>query len=174
MEKITIRKFVCDDAEQCAKLNCLVWKQAYSHIFPKQVFELQQQNIANKIQMFKSGINDDNILTYVAEYNGEIVGYVSGSLISQYELFAQNGYAEMLAIYINPDFQQKGIAKQFRQFFLEWLKLNCISKYVVGVLEQNQKARLVYEKWGGVLADNKQSFEMLGNNYSEVFYTYTI
>lgn len=173
-EKIIIRKQQYEDVECCAKLNILVWRDAYKHIFPKQVFEVQQQNISNKIQMFKSGLDDDNILTYVAEINGEIVGYFSGSLHSQYSCFADKGYADLLAIYINPKFQGKGIATQFKKIFIEWLHKNGKEKFVVGVLEQNKNARLVYEKWGGILSDYTQSFKMLDNDYCEVFYTYTI
>ena len=77
-EKIIIRKQQYEDVECCAKLNILVWRDAYKHIFQKQVCEVQKQNISNKIQMFKSGLDDDNILTYVAEINGEIVGEGEG------------------------------------------------------------------------------------------------
>ena len=173
-DEIVIRKFEFNDAEQCANLNALVWQDAYKHIFPMQVFENQQKHINDKIKMFQNGIGNENILTYVAEVEGEIVGYISGALVSEYEYFAEKGYADMLAVYIKPQYQQKGIAKQFRQIFVGWLKENQKNKYVVGVLAQNNKARLVYEKWGGELSDYKQSFTMLGNDYSEVFYTYII
>ena len=173
-EKIIIRKQKYDDAEHCAKLNALVWKEAYKHIFPKQVFDNQQENISKRIQMFQSGINDENIITYVAEIEGEIVGYFSGSLISQYSYFADKGYADLLAIYIKPNCQGKGIATQFKKIFVEWLNKHGKEMFVVGVLKKNKQARQVYEKWGGVLSDYEQCFKMLENEYSEVFYTYKV
>lgn len=171
---IKIRKFEFFDAEKCAKLNALVWQDAYKHIFPEQVFVNQQKNIDKKTQMFQNGINDKNILTYVAEVDGEIVGYISGSLVSQYEYFSDREFADLLAIYINPEYQGKGIATKFKQIFVDWLRTNGKTKFVVGVLEKNNKARVVYEKWGGNICDYRQSFQMLDQNYTEVFYTYTI
>ena len=59
--------------------------------------------------------------------------------------------------------------------FLTSLKHNNFAVgYVIGVLKDNQKARRIYEKWGGKLEDFMQPFVKLGVNYDEVFYTYNI
>lgn len=45
---------------------------------------------------------------------------------------------------------------------------------MIGVLKENDKARKVYEKWGGKLDKYTQPFVKLGVGYDEVFYTYEL
>ena len=58
--------------------------------------------------------------------------------------------------------------------FEKWAKENGATKYVIGVLRDNYKARKVYEKWGGKLDEYVQPFVKLGVEYDEVFYTYNL
>ena len=58
--------------------------------------------------------------------------------------------------------------------FEKWAKENGATKYVIGVLRDNHKARRVYEKWGGKIDKYVQPFVKLGVDYDEVFYTYDL
>ena len=175
MKNIIIRKVKNEDAEQYIKLNNLVWRDAYGHIFPEEVFEERELKTYKKIKEFASNVyNSDKQFVYVAEINGVIVGFISCQLISQYKYFADKGYADLMAIYIHPNYQGKGIGSKFKQLFVEWLKSKGINKFVVGVLQENHKARAVYEKWGGILDEYTQQFVKLGKGYTEVFYTFNV
>ena len=118
--------------------------------------------------------NDNMSLSYVAEIEGKIVGFVFGRMISHYEHFGERGYADLEAIYIHPDYQGLGMGNKFKQIFVDWAKSNGATKFVIGVLKDNHNARKVYEKWGGKLDEYTQPFVKLGVEYDEVFYTFDL
>ena len=172
LNEIIVRPIKRKDVEQYINLKNIVWRNAYSHIFPEEVFLLREKSIDNMVKDF---LNNDYInpmqFNYVAEHNGRIVGILSGKLHSDYEYFKMNNYAELMAVYILPEYQGKGIASRLKNLFIDWLKENNVKKYVIGVLRDNRKARDVYENWGCELSDYSQPFVKLGVEYSEVFYT---
>ena len=174
-KNIIIRQVKKEDAEQYIKLTNIVWRDAYKHIFPEEVFIERENNIDAKIEKFPTyAYNDDTQMMYVAEHEGRIVGFVSAKLISGYSYFAEKGYADLMAMYIHPEYQGEGIASKFKNMFEKWAKENGATKYVIGVLRDNHKARRVYEKWGGKLEEYFQPFVKLGVGYDEVFYTYDL
>lgn len=175
MKNIVIRKVKPEDAKQFITLRNFVWRDAYKHIFPEEVFDERENNLSEMIDAFSSRFYNDNTkMVYVAEYKGEIIGYISAKSTSNYDYYFDKGYAEIMAIYIHPMYQGRGIGSKFKNVFLDWAKKNGITKFVIGVLKDNFKARKVYEKWGCNLDDYTQSFVQLGVSYDEVFYTYNL
>lgn len=96
-----------------------------------------------------------------------------GSINSNYEHFNVK-YADLIGLYIDPDFQEKGIGSSFKRMFEEWAIKNGATRYVIGVLKDNHKARTIYEKWGGKLSTYEEDVYKLGVAYREVFYTYDL
>lgn len=172
---LIIRKTEPKDAEQHVRLGLSVWRCAYKNIFPEEVFIDKENKAEDKIKNFDKSIQNDNMsLSYVAESDGKIVGFVFGRMISHYEHFGKMGYADLEAIYIHPDYQGLGIGSKLKQIFIDWAKSNGATKFVIGVLKDNHNARKVYEKWGGKLDEYTQPFVKLGVGYDEVFYTYDL
>lgn len=171
---IKIRKLKLSDAKEYVTLHNLVWQSAYAHIFPKEVFIDREKRSKEKIENFHNLVNAPNEIGYVAEIDNTIVGFMNATLISNYEHFKDLGYAELMGLYIHPDYQNKGIGSSFKQIFVDWAKNQGATKYVIGVLRDNFNARKVYEKWGGKLDNYTQPFVKLGVEYDEVFYTYEI
>ncbi len=173
-ESINIRKVNEEDALNWFTLINKVWRDAYHHIFPEEVFIERENTINKKIGNFTNKMKNDNKnIAYVAEYKGELIGLMSGSITSSYEYFSDE-YADLIALYIHPKFQGKGIGTSFRNIFEKWAKENGASKYVIGVLKENTKARKVYESWGGKLSEHEQNFVQLDIGYPEVFYLYDL
>ena len=172
---IIIRKINSQDARQYIKLKTLVWRDAYKHIFPEEVFIDMEEKEEQKIKDFnKNYFNDDTKINYVAELNGNIIGLFMGRIDSGYHYFNEKGFADLEALYIHPNYQGLGIANRFKKIFIDWLINRNKTKYVIGVLKENKKARIIYEKWGGMLDDYSQKYVKLNNFYDEVFYTYEI
>ena len=171
---INIRKCEITDAEQYVTLHNLVWRDAYKHIFPEEVFIDREKRTKEKIEKITNIINAPNEICFVAEENDTIVGFMNATILSYYDHFKNLGYAELMGIYIHPEYQNKGIGSKFKQIFVDWAKNQGATKYVIGVLRDNFKARKVYEKWGGKLDNYTQPFVKLGVEYDEVFYTYEI
>ena len=175
MKDIIFRKVERRDAEQFVKLNNFVWRVAYKDIFPEEVFVERDDFASEKIQNFESiYYNDDTEIVYVAEHNAKIVGLLLGRIDSDYNYFNEQGYADLQALYVHPDYQGQGIASRLKYIFVEWAKKNGAERFVIGVLKDNKGARSVYEKWGGKLDTHTQPFQKLGKDYAEVFYTFEI
>ncbi len=171
---IKIRKVNQADATKWFKFINKSWRSAYKNIFPEEVFIEKEKNVEEKEKNFSQKIRNDNEnIALVAEYNSEIIGVMCGAINSKYEHFKLE-YADLIGLYIDPSFQGKGIGSSFRKIFEEWARKNGATKYVIGVLKDNQKARTIYEKWGGKLSAYEEDFYKLGVAYKEVFYTYDL
>ncbi len=171
---INIRKVNENDGYDWTKLVNRVWRDAYKHIFPEEVFREKDNSIDKKVATFAERIKNDNQkIAYVAESEGRIIGIMCGSINSGYEYF-KNEYADLTALYIDPNYQGKGIGSSFKKIFENWARENGASKYVIGVLKDNSKARKIYESWGGKLSDVEEDFMKLDIKYPEVFYTYDL
>jgi RimJ/RimL family protein N-acetyltransferase len=171
---IKIRKIEEKDATIWFKFVNKVWRTAYKNIFPEEVFLEKEKNIEEKEKNFNEIVyNNNEQIALVAEYENKIVGIMVGTINSNYEYF-NSEYADLQGLYIAPNFQGKGIGSSFKKMFENWARKNGANKYVIGVLKDNQKARAVYEKWGGKLSTYEQDFYKLGIAYKEVFYTYDL
>ena len=80
------------------------------------------------------------------------------------------GYADLIALYIHPDYQHVGLGTRLKDVFVDWVMNSGASKFVIGVLKDNKKARSVYENWGGAL--DTYTFKYKG--LDEVFYIYDL
>lgn len=175
MSDYIIRKAESKDAEEYIRLNNFVWRDAYKHIFPEEVFLERESRAEYKIKNFDSiYYNNNDGIAYVAEHDGKIVAIMLGRIISDYEYFKNKNYADLQALYVHPEHQGRGLAGKLKNIFIQWAKENNAKNFVIGVLKDNFKARTVYEKWGGKLEDFSQPFVMLDKGYEEVFYTYEI
>ncbi len=172
-ELLKIRKVESKDARDWFVFGFKIWRDAYKNIFPEEVFVDRESKLEEKVKNFDNKIqNNEENIAYVATYNGKIVGTMCGSIKSSYDHFGE--YADLIGLYIDPKFQGLGIGSKFRDIFEEWAIKNGATKYVIGVLKDNIKARKVYESWGGKLSELEEDFIKLGVGYPEVFYTYDL
>ena len=170
---LTIRKVKPEDARGWVILHNKVWRDAYSHIFPEEVFIDREIKLEEKIKTFTDKMkNDSESMAYVAEYNGKIVGTMCGSITSSYNHFDK--YADLIGLYVDPKYQGLGIGSSLKNIFENWAIEHGATQYVIGVLKDNIKARKVYEAWGGKLSEFEEDFVKLGVGYPEVFYTYDL
>ncbi len=151
-----------------------VWRDAYSHILPVEVFDARDYARKDRANGFtQEKFVGERKIGYVAEHEGKIIGLMFGTLDSDYEFF-KNEYADLVALYVYPEYQGKGIGTALRDIFIEWAKEKNADRFVIGVLKDNAKARKVYEAWGGTLSEHEHEFVQMGVGYPEVFYTYVI
>lgn len=170
----TIRKARIEDAEQFVKLHCLVWRHAYKHIFPEEVFAKKEAKIPEKIKSWPNyHIHNDNVICYVAEIDNKLIGFMAGTYISEYEHYQD--FADLNGLYIHPDYQHIGLGKEFFDTFVNEIKKKNINRFMLGVLKDNYQARKAYEKWGGKLDTTYTlPYENSGVKTEEVFYIYEV
>ena len=171
---LKIRKVNSKDAKEWFQLVNKVWRDAYKNIFQEEVFIEKENQVHERVKTFNKKINNSNkSIAYVAEYDGNIIGIMCGNINSLYEYFKAD-YADLKAIYIDPKFQRLGIGSAFKDIFEKWAKENGATKYVIGVLKDNIKARKVYELWGGRLSEYENNYSKLDIEYPEVFYIFDL
>jgi GNAT superfamily N-acetyltransferase len=99
----------------------MVWRDAYKEIFPEEVFLEKERNAHETVKSFNERIyNNNEKIAYVAEYEGEIVGLMFGVINSNYDYF-KSDYADLVALYINPEFQGNGIAHKFKEILWQFI-----------------------------------------------------
>ena len=86
--KITYRQVRKEDGYAWYTLINDVWRAAYAHIFPQEVFEERETWKEDKVREFtEEKFLGDRKIAYVAECDGKIIGVMFGTLDSVYEHF---------------------------------------------------------------------------------------
>lgn len=98
--KFNIREMKKDDIQEVQEVAKRSWNDTYDGIIPLEIQE----------EFLKSAYNDEmmqrrmeNSLIYVSEVDEKIVGFANFSSVKE------DGKVELLAIYLNPEHQGKGI-----------------------------------------------------------------
>lgn len=167
---IGLRNVKPSDAKEYIELENFIYRKTYQEILSEELIKQREEKTNDRIDSFdKTHINDNKNICVVAEEE-KLIGYVWGVIKSETDFFRKDDYADLVALYVHPDYQGKGVGKMLKNAFIVWAK-NCgAKKFVIGVLKDNLKARKVYEKWGGKLSDFTSKYM----GYDEVFYTYDI
>lgn len=171
---IIYRQVRKEDGYEWYSLLDNVWRVAYDGIIAAEVFDARDNAREDRARGFtEEKFVGDRKIAYVAETDGKIVGLMFGTLDSDYEFF-NNDYADLVALYVYPEYQGMGVGTSLRDIFIDWAKSKGADRMVIGVLKDNAKARKVYESWGGKLSEHKHDFVQMNVGYPEVFYTFEL
>lgn len=171
---IKYRQIRKEDGYEWYTLLSRVWRITYADIFPEEYFDARDRSVESRAREFTvETFSGDRKTAYVAEHDGKIVGLMFGTLDSDYDYF-KGDYADLVALYVYPEYQGMGVGTALKDIFVEWAKSKEADRFVIGVLKENHKARKVYESWGGKLSDHEQDFMIMRKGYPEVFYVFDI
>ena len=136
---INIRKAKADDFEQYLKLR----KEdilEYSKIIKEKISLVQDSQIKKEFEgMIKS--KDHTIL--VAEKEGLLVGYLTGSIIKN--IWQHSGYID--DVFVSDKFKGKRVGSHLIEAFIEFLRGKEIKKCKLGVNIKNKKTKESMEVW---------------------------
>ena len=159
-----IEKAQTEDAKSIVEINIKEWKNTYKGIFPDKFLENLSEKEEESGEKCKNKINE----YIVGKINNQIVGFLR---FGKNKKGYNDNYAEIYALYIDKEYQRKGIGTALINFAFENLKPNY--KYVlISTLVQND-ANLFYKKIGGKLID-KVNFSLGNNEYEENLYEYEL
>ena len=97
--------------------------------------------------VFKNSISDNDFLVIVAIIEANIVGFLIGS-ISETEKYRNfEKIAEILSMFVNPEFRSQGIGNKLVKHFLQWSKDRAKRAKVV-VSAPNNRGIEFYRKSG--------------------------
>jgi ribosomal protein S18 acetylase RimI-like enzyme len=79
-------------------------------------------------------LNINGNINFVATDGDKIIALVNASTLSYYEHYKELGYADLLAIYISPEYQRLGLGRRLFDMAVSELKRQGCTKMVIGVL----------------------------------------
>ena len=166
---LLIRNVEEKDIERVADININCWKKCYTGIIEQSVIDgiNREERIATMTRSM------DNSTFIVAEEDSQIKGFCRYVTNNGYSPNYEEVDCEVCSIYVDVDFQRKGIGSKMLEYALEDLKKQDKKKLIIWCLKANTNARMFYTQMGGeVYAERKR--EILGKEYDEIAYEYNI
>ncbi len=146
LESLCIRPAVFDDARSIAVVHVEAWRHAYSGIAPASVLATLSVDDREHRCQHILGHPDDKKHTAVAEFRGEVVGFVSAGP----NRGADPGVlGEIYAIYVSPPFQGRGVGRALMAEAASHLAARGCVPFVLWALEGNESGRTFYRSLGG-------------------------
>ena len=139
-----IRPAKLDDAPAIARVHVASWQSTYQGMLPEEFLEsLSETGYAER---WKRVIGEGSSRVYVAEHEGEVVGFASGGR----ERAGETGYTgELYAIYVIDAAQRRGFGRELVRSTVAGLRELGLDDMIIWVLRDNQPARSFYERLGG-------------------------
>ena len=145
-----IRRATIDDVVQISNLYVMSLKNGFKGIFNEGY--LSRMTPESKYGQWKRNIENPNNLVFVLENNGEIMGIIVGAFDG--EGGETSNRANILAVYINPNYKRMGYGKKLVAALFDEFKKRNITKCVAKVFKSNHD-RGFFEHVGGVLVDER-------------------
>lgn len=145
MGSLTIRRATIDEVEIIQKLNNELINYEMEQGFDSYVKDWALSEESKKY--FLDLI--ENQFVAVAEVDGEIVGYLAGSIYHDLSYSYYSGLtAEANNMFVKEDFRRHGIGEKLMNSFVEWCKKNNAKRVMVTALSKNDKTIKFYRNNG--------------------------
>lgn len=150
-----------DDLNEISSIYERSWKYAYQGIIPQTYLDSIPEGC------WAGGITNDGMHTLVMSYNGQLIGTASFCQSRRTELC---GFGEIVSIYLLPEYIGKGYGKHLLNRCIEELCKLGYRELILWVLEENQRARIFYERNGFFCTDICRLDTIGGKKLAEVLY----
>ena len=166
-----IRTAHINDAPAIARIHIAGWHTTYKNIIPNDYLAaLSYEGYLTKWETILTDEQTGRIQqTWVAE-NAEqgVIGFISGG-VNRDKVYSYE--AELYAIYLRQDIQQKGLGSQLVLILVQWLIEQHYKTMMVWALEKNSAGKF-YEVLGGKLLPHREIVTFAGKELIEVAYTW--
>jgi GNAT superfamily N-acetyltransferase len=165
-----LREGRVEDIPAISRAYAQSWQSTYRGVAPNAFVEGMTEKAA--AQIFEQSLrpNAFSYFLYVAEAEGEIVGFTDGG---KERGRPEDGQGELYAIYLLKEFQGKGIGRQLFQAAFGQLRRSGLSPVVVWVLEKNPY-RKFYESLGGALGPERKVLTVGNDPVTLVSYRWAV
>jgi GNAT superfamily N-acetyltransferase len=165
-----LREGRVEDIPVISRAYARSWQSTYRGIAPDAFVEGMTEKAA--AQIFEQSLkpNSFSYFLYVAEADGEIVGFADGG---KERGRPGDGQGELYAIYLLKEFQGNGIGRQLFQAAFGQLRRSGLSPVVVWVLEKNPY-RKFYESLGGVLGPERKVLKVGEDSVALLCYRWAV
>lgn len=143
MEKIIIRKADHSHLKTIQDLNAELFRHdsTYDELL---VLDWPYKRVGR--QYFKELIDGKAGVCFVAEIDGNIVGYLAGAIKGSESWRAVKKRAELENMLVKKEYRGRGVGSKLVQQFLKWSKKQKAEKVLVVAYTTNQKAIKFYKK----------------------------
>jgi GNAT superfamily N-acetyltransferase len=160
---VTIRKAHADDVDAIARVHVEMSHATYADIFPPE--HLATITFERRQTAWRSIVADRDLITLVAEHDGDVVGFASGGARRE----GPASYTgELQAVYLLPAHHRQGLGRRLVTKMIQALIARGHQSMLVWVLKDNPACRF-YERLGGV-AIATTTLTRAGRNLEEVAY----
>lgn len=166
-----IRHAIVSDADRIAQIHVASWQAAYRGQMPEAV--LDKLNVGKRAAFWQTHLTDQKLATFVAELDREIIGFCD-IIPSRDQDSNPQTVAEIVAIYIHPDYWRRGAGRALCFQALEAARHQHFTQVTLWVLASNTPARNFYQRMG-FHHDNATKSESFANReLEEVRYRITV
>lgn len=158
-----------DRAEDIGYVHAMSWRQAYHGMVPKEF--LDNFTPEKRADSYRKTLPTSQEEYYVAYLNGQPMGMLVFGKSQDDD--ADESVGEIHAIYLLADYWDKGYGRQLMDFAVNRLKELSCCKVTLWVMEENNRARRFYERYGFVLDGSKKELN-LGKPFVIVRYAFSI
>ncbi|RME75232.1 MAG: GNAT family N-acetyltransferase [Chloroflexi bacterium] len=143
IDQYVVRRATYSDLPEIARIARVTWEATYNEtIAPENRREFLER--AYKPENLADGIDAPDHWFYVVETEGKMVGF--GHFLRRYH--PTRGRAELVRLYILPEYQNRGIGAALLKTGFKALSKAGIEQCFVSVQSTNQGARRFYERHG--------------------------
>lgn len=144
---VTVREAGVDDAETISRLATHTFYESYSWYNTKENMEAYTQSHFSPAQT-KKELLEEGTYFFLAEANGETVGYAKLRNVEHPTELSGKKYIEIERIYVEQRFQKHKIGLALIKKCIEKAVEKKLDTIWLGVWEKNEKALAFYEKAG--------------------------
>jgi ribosomal protein S18 acetylase RimI-like enzyme len=141
MPELSIRSAKLADAQAIGDFHVKVWRHTYRDLAPAESYVVLDEAYRGKRWTKKLSSPEPGQLVLIAEIAGRIVGIGSAGLPSE-PIFAGRG--EIKFLYIDPDFQRRGVGRALLSRLATHLKAMQFQGAALSVVKGNDSALAFY------------------------------
>jgi GNAT superfamily N-acetyltransferase len=138
---VMVRRATVDDAALIAQVRIDSWRAAYRGMIPDSYLDAMKVDDSTRMWTRVLSAGSDAACTFVAEVEGELVGFAAGITLAERKLDFD---AELTALYVLPSAQRAGIGRRLLSEVAATLAAAGAPNMLVWVLAKNSKARDFY------------------------------
>ncbi len=143
---VEVRRAVPEDAAPIAAVHVLTWQVAYRGLIRDEV--LDGLSVAQRERTWRQALTDEQSpAVYVAVEDGAVVGFCAVAAPSR-DNDADDGVAEIGAIYVDPGVWRRGVGRALMDVALRDLRVGGWRRVTLWVLAENRQARDFYAQFG--------------------------
>jgi ribosomal protein S18 acetylase RimI-like enzyme len=162
---VTIRKAQIKDAPSLGHIQVTSWRSAFRNIASDDYLD-HMVSEEHQSDDWKEIIADPEQVVYIAEMNGEPIGYAWAHREDNETILWD---AELISMHILPEYKRQGLGRRLFPTITKQLNEQGCSSIYLWVLKENHPSRKFYEALGGQLAGEHQ-IELGDRELTEVAY----